>query len=89
MTSCNEGRERMAPPGEWPESDEFHPEERLTRVSKWTSILYVVIALATPLLVYSGPDVMSPATAAFANAAIDGHLSLHRDAPRPAAAASK
>ena len=54
-------------------------------MSKWTSIVYLAIALATPVLVYSGPDVMSPATPAFAAAAIDGQLSLHRHATCPSA----
>jgi hypothetical protein len=71
--------------GERPESQYSHAEEQSTRVSKWASIVYLAIALATPVLVYSGPDVMSPATPAFAAAAIDGHLSLHRDAPGAAA----
>jgi hypothetical protein len=78
--------------GERPESQYSHAEEQSTRVSRWASIVYLAIALAAPVLVYSGPDVMSPATPAFAAAAIDGHLSLHRDAPgalAPTAAASK
>jgi hypothetical protein len=84
MTTHNQGSEPMSRRGERAESDYSLAEEHSTRVSKWTSILYLAIALATPVLVYSGPDVMSPATPAFANAAIDGHLTLHRLAPCPA-----
>lgn len=83
-TTHDEGSEPMSPRSERAESDYSLAEERSTRVSKWTSILYLAIALAAPVLVYSGPDVMSPATPAFANAAIDGHLTLHRLAPCPA-----
>jgi len=32
-------------------------EEQSRRVSRWVSILYLVAALATPLLLYFGPDV--------------------------------
>ena len=81
MTTHGEGSEPMMAPCKPAESDYSLAEKRSTRVSKWTSILYLAIALATPVLVYSGPDVMSPATPAFANAAIDGHLTLHRHAP--------
>lgn len=89
---ANAGSEPSAPSGERPESGYSHAEEQSMRVSKWTSIVYLVIVLATPVLVYSGPDVMSPATPAIADAAIDGHLSLRRDAwcrPAPVAAATK
>jgi hypothetical protein len=47
------------------------------------------MALVTPLVVYSGPDVMTPAASTIADAALDGHLSLHAkaaSAPAPAAA---
>ena len=83
MTTRGEGSEPMSRRGERAESDYSLAEEHSTRVAKWTSILYLAIALATPVLVYSGPDVMSPATTALANAAIDGHLTLRRHAPCP------
>lgn len=54
-------------------------DERGSRiVSRLTTIIYVVIALATPFLLYEGPDVMTPAALAIAEAAHDGHLSIHR-----------
>jgi hypothetical protein len=52
-------------------------ERHWQRVSRWMSILYVVAALATPALLYFGPDVLSPAVPAIANAALDGRLALH------------
>ena len=59
-------------------------EQQWQRVSRWMSILYVVTALATPALLYFGPDVLSPAVPAIANAALDGRLTIH---PAPACAA--
>jgi len=59
-------------------------EEQSRRVSRWVSILYLVAALATPLLLYFGPDVSSPTAPAIANAALDGRLTMH---PAPACAA--
>ena len=55
-------------------------EQQWQRVSRWMSILYVVTALATPALLYFGPDVLSPAVPAIANAALDGRLALHPNA---------
>ncbi len=68
-------------------------EQQWQRVSRWMSILYVVAALATPALLYFGPDVLSPAVPAIANAALDGRLALHPNAtckatPATATAAS-
>jgi len=53
------------------------PEERSQRVSRWAVVIYVLVALATPLLLYAGPDVLSPTAPAIAEAALDGHLSMH------------
>ena len=53
------------------------PEARSRRVSRWAVVIYVVVALATPLLLYAGPDVLSPTAPAIAEAALDGHLSMH------------
>ncbi|HXR57039.1 MAG TPA: hypothetical protein VN858_09560 [Casimicrobiaceae bacterium] len=55
-------------------------EGRSQRVSRWMSILYLVVALATPALLYFGPDVLSPAVPAVANAALDGRFALHSSA---------
>jgi hypothetical protein len=59
-------------------------EEQSRRVSRWVSILYLVAALATPLLLYFGPDVLSPTAPAIADAALDGRLTMH---PAPACTA--
>lgn len=58
-------------------------EEQSRRISRWMSILYLVAALATPLLLCFGPDVLSPTAPAIANAALDGRLTMH---PAPACA---
>ena len=49
------------------------------RATRWIVALYFIIALATPFLVYAGPDVLSPAVPAIADHAVDGSfaLSLH------------
>lgn len=49
------------------------------RGSRWVAAIYFVIALATPLLLYAGPDVLSPAAPVIADHAVDGSfaLSLH------------
>jgi hypothetical protein len=51
-------------------------ERRSRRLSRVTSALYLIVALAAPLVVYFGPDVLSPAAPAIATAAADGRLSL-------------
>jgi hypothetical protein len=43
---------------------------------RWIALLYVVIALATPFLLYAGPEVMSPAVPAIADHAVDGTFAL-------------
>ena len=49
------------------------------RASRWIAALYFIIAIATPFLLYAGPDVLSPAVPAIADHAVDGSfaLSLH------------
>lgn len=54
-------------------------EANSRRLSRWMSILYVATALATPLFLYFGPDVLSPTAPAIANAALDGHFTMHPD----------
>jgi hypothetical protein len=54
--------------------------------ARWATIVYVVVALAAPLLIYAGPDLVSPATA-IANAALDDGLSLRTQPGRPMGAA--
>ena len=66
-----------------------HAEEDSARVSRWTSIVYLIVALAAPALVYFGPDVMSPAAPVIATQALDGHLAIHRASAPPAARAAK
>jgi hypothetical protein len=55
-------------------------EERSRRLSRWVSILYVAAALGAPLLLYFGPDVLSPTAPAIADAALDGHFTMHATA---------
>ena len=66
------------------DSNERNPVEQSTRISRWAWIIYVIVALAAPLLLYAGPDVLSPAAPAVADAAAEGHLTLHRHAAQAA-----
>jgi hypothetical protein len=68
----------IAPDGA--ESGYSNSEKESTRISRFTSILYLVVALAAPVLVYSGPDVLSPSAPAIADAALAGRFTVHRDA---------
>ncbi len=47
------------------------------RGARWVVVALVAVALATPLLLYSGPDLMYPAAPVIADEALEGHLSLH------------
>jgi hypothetical protein len=47
------------------------------RVSRFVAIVYVVVALATPFLLYAGPDVLSPAAPVVADKALDGDFAVH------------
>lgn len=62
------------------ESRYSNTEKESTRISRFTSILYLVVALAAPVLVYSGPDVLSPSAPAIADAALAGRFTVHRHA---------
>jgi len=42
------------------------------RASRWVAAIYFIVALATPLLLYAGPEVLSPAAPAIAEHAVDG-----------------
>jgi len=50
---------------------------RPTPAWRWVALIYVVVALAAPLIMYVGPDVMSPAAPVIADGALDGDLPLH------------
>jgi hypothetical protein len=50
---------------------------RTKRAARWVSLIYVAVALATPLLIYAGPDVMSPAATVIAGKALDGDIPIH------------
>jgi hypothetical protein len=65
------------PPVNNAEADYSRAEEQSSRVSRWTSVLYWMVALATPVLLYFGPDVLSPTVPAIANAALDGRFTVH------------
>ena len=61
---------------------------RPTAAWRWVAFIYVVIALAAPLIMYVGPDVMSPAAPVIADGALDGDLPQHlREHPGVAAPA--
>ena len=51
-------------------------ERRPRRLSRLTTAVYLIVALAAPLVVYFGPDVLSPAAPVIATAAADGRFSL-------------
>jgi hypothetical protein len=42
------------------------------RASRWVAAIYFIIALATPFLMYAGPQVLSPAAPVIADHAVDG-----------------
>ena len=42
------------------------------RAPRWVAAIYLIIALATPFLLYAGPEVLSPAAPAIADHAADG-----------------
>ena len=56
--------------------------------SRWMSILYFVTLLGAPVLLYVGPDVLSPAAPAIANAALDGRFTFDAHAACKAATAA-
>ena len=41
------------------------------------AVVYIVVALAAPLLLYAGPDVLSPVAPSIAGEALHGDLPLH------------
>ena len=51
-------------------------ERRSRRLSRLSLALYLIVAVAAPLVVYCGPDVLSPAAPVIATAAADGRFSL-------------
>ena len=80
ITSTRDERSHITPPAVYTGVAGFftfcHAKER---ASRWIAALYFVIAIATPFLLYAGPDVLSPAVPAIADHAVDGSfaLSLH------------
>jgi hypothetical protein len=44
---------------------------------RWVAFVYLIVALAAPQLVYSGPDVLSPVVPVIAGEALDGDLPAH------------
>lgn len=50
---------------------------RSDRASLCLILLYAVLVLAVPWLIFMGPEVMSPSIPAFAQAAEDGRATLH------------
>ena len=56
---------------------------KAVRASRWVAVIYVVVALATPLLLYAGPETMSPAAPVIADKALDGQLAGELHWPHP------
>jgi hypothetical protein len=54
----------------------FGPRPARERASRWVAAVYFMIALATPFLLYAGPEVLSPAAPAIASHAVDGTFAL-------------
>ena len=46
------------------------------RTGRWVALIYVIVALGAPLLLYAGPDSMSPAAPLIADKALDGELTM-------------
>jgi len=42
------------------------------RAPRWVATIYFAVALATPFLLYAGPEVLSPAAPVIADHAVDG-----------------
>lgn len=53
------------------------------RASRVVAAIYLAIALATPVLIVVGPDVMPPSTLAIADKALDGKLAGELRWPHP------
>ena len=49
--------------------------------SRWVVLIYLIVALGAPLLVYAGPELM-PAAPLIADKALDGQFTLRILAPR-------
>lgn len=56
-----------------------------TRGSRWVAVVYVVVALAAPLLLYAGPQVMSPAAPVIVEKALHSEMALRLRMPKAAA----
>jgi len=83
ITSTRDDRLHVTPPAVYTGVAGFfafcHAKER---ASRWIAALYFVIAIATPFLLYAGPDVLSPAVPAIADHAADGSFALPLHTPR-------
>lgn len=73
----------------YPASGHSNAEADSARVSRWTSIVYLIVGLAAPAILYLGPNVMSPAAPVIANQALDGHFAIHRASKAPLARTAK
>jgi hypothetical protein len=60
------------------------------RTSRWVMLIYAIVALGAPLLLYAGPDSMSPAAPLIADKALDGEwtMRLHASAAKAPDAAT-
>ena len=80
ITSTRDERLHVPPPvGHTDVAGFFAGRPAREGASRWIAVLYFVIALATPFLLYAGPEVLSPAVPAIADHAVDGTfaISLH------------
>jgi len=80
ITSTRDERLHVPPPvGRTDVAGFFAGRPTREGASRWIAALYFVIALATPFLLYAGPEVLSPAVPAIADHAVDGTfaISLH------------
>jgi hypothetical protein len=77
ITSTRDGRWHVPPAvGHTDVAGFFVPCHAKERASRWIAAIYFVIALATPFLLYAGPDVLSPAVPAIADHAVDGTFAV-------------
>jgi hypothetical protein len=65
----NDGQSPVEPTGA---AGFFDGRPARERASRWVAAIYFIIALATPFLLYAGPEVLSPAAPVIADHAVDG-----------------
>ena len=77
ITSTRDERLHVPPPvGHTGVAGFFASRKTKEGASRWIAALYFVIALATPFLLYAGPEVLSPAVPVIADHAVDGTFAI-------------